>query len=82
VAEELAGTIADGSDRAPHETLSDREYETMRLIASGKTLSEIAEEMSLSAKTVSVYRARLLQKMKLKNNSELTHYALKNQLVD
>ena len=82
VAEELAGTIADGSDRAPHETLSDREYETMRLIASGKTLSEIAREMSLSAKTVSVYRARLLQKMKLKNNSELTHYALKNQLVD
>jgi two-component system, NarL family, invasion response regulator UvrY len=82
VAEELAGTIADGSDRAPHETLSDREYETMRLIASGKTLSEIALEMSLSAKTVSVYRARLLQKMKLKNNSELTHYAMKNQLVD
>jgi two-component system, NarL family, invasion response regulator UvrY len=82
VAEELAGTIADGSDRAPHETLSDREYETMRLIASGKTLTEIASEMSLSVKTVSVYRARLLQKMKLKNNSELTHYALKNQLVD
>ena len=60
----------------------DREYETMRLIASGKTLSEIAAEMSLSVKTVSVYRARLLQKMQLKNNSELTHYALKNQLVD
>jgi DNA-binding NarL/FixJ family response regulator len=82
VAEALAGTIADGADRAPHATLSDREYETMRLIASGKTLSEIAAEMSLSPKTVSVYRARLLQKMKLKNNSELTHYALKNQLVE
>jgi DNA-binding NarL/FixJ family response regulator len=82
VAEALAGTIADGSDGAPHATLSDREYETMRLIASGKTLTEIAGEMSLSAKTVSVYRARLLQKMKLKNNSELTHYALKNNLVD
>lgn len=82
VAEELAGTIADGADRPPHAALSDREYETMRLIASGKTVSEIAAEMSLSVKTVSVYRARLLQKMQLKNNSELTHYALKNQLVD
>ncbi len=82
VAEEQAGTIADGSDRPAHATLSDREYETMRLIASGKTLSQIAAEMHLSAKTVSVYRARLLEKMRLKNNSELTHYALKNQLVD
>jgi len=82
VAEALAGTIADGTDRSPHATLSDREYETMRLIASGKTLTQIAAEMSLSVKTVSVYRARLLQKMQLKNNSELTHYALKNQLVD
>ena len=82
VAEELAGTIADGSDRPAHATLSDREYETMRLIASGKTLTEIAEEMHLSVKTVSVYRARVLQKMQLKNNAELTHYALKEQLVD
>ncbi len=82
VAEELAGTIADGTDRPAHTTLSDREYETMRLIASGKTLTEIAVEMHLSVKTVSVYRARLLQKMQLKNNSELTHYALKEQLVD
>lgn len=82
VAEALAGTIADGADRPAHASLSDREYETMRLIASGKTVSEIAAEMSLSVKTVSVYRARLLQKMQLKNNSELTHYALKNQLVD
>lgn len=82
VAEELAGTIADGSDRPAHATLSDREYETMRLIASGKTLTQIAAEMSLSVKTVSVYRARLLQKMQIKNNSELIHYALKNQLVD
>jgi DNA-binding NarL/FixJ family response regulator len=54
----------------------------MRLIASGRTLTQIAAEMSLSVKTVSVYRSRLLQKMQLKNNSELTHYALKNQLVD
>jgi len=82
VAEALAGTIADGPERTPHATLSDREYETMRLIASGKTLTEIAVEMHLSVKTVSVYRARLLEKMHLKNNAELTHYALKNQLVD
>lgn len=82
VAEELAGTIAGGTDRPAHATLSDREYETMRLIASGKALSQIAAEMHLSAKTVSVYRARLLEKMRLKNNAELTHYALKNQLVD
>jgi two-component system, NarL family, invasion response regulator UvrY len=82
VAEALAGTIADGAGGPAHATLSDREYETMRLIASGKTLTAIAAEMHLSVKTVSVYRSRLLEKMQLKNNSELTHYALKNQLVD
>ncbi len=82
VAEALAGTIANGRDQTPHATLSDREYETMRLIASGKMLTEIAAEMHLSVKTVSVYRARLLEKMQLKNNAELTHYALKNKLVD
>jgi DNA-binding NarL/FixJ family response regulator len=82
VAEALASAIADDADRPAHATLSDREYETMRLIASGRTLTQIAAEMHLSVKTVSVYRARLLEKMQLKNNSELTHYALKNQLVD
>ncbi|MEI8031140.1 MAG: response regulator transcription factor [Comamonadaceae bacterium] len=82
VAEALAGAVADKVEGAAHEALSDREYETMRLIASGKTLTEIAAEMHLSVKTVSVYRARLLEKMGLKNNSALTHYALKNQLVD
>lgn len=82
VAEALAGTIADGTDQLPHATLSDREFETMKLIASGKTLTEIAVEMHLSVKTVSVYRSRLLEKMKLKNNSELIHYALKNKLVE
>jgi DNA-binding NarL/FixJ family response regulator len=66
----------------PHSTLSDREYETLRLIASGKKLSEIAELMSLSPKTVSVYRARLLEKMKLRNNVEVTHYAVKHGLVE
>ena len=73
LAEELARTVSDDNDRQRHETLSDREYETLRLMASGKTLTEIAAEMSLSVKTVSVYRARLLEKMQLKNNAELTY---------
>lgn len=83
---ELAATLAENLaapvDQEPHQTLSDREYETLRLIASGMKLSDIAEAMSLSPKTVSVYRARLLEKMKLKYNAELTHYALKNGLVE
>ena len=82
LAEELARTVGDDSGRPRHETLSDREYETLRLMASGKTLTEIAVEMSLSVKTVSVYRARLLEKMQLKNNAELTYYALKHKLVE
>lgn len=82
VAEELANAISDDSDKQPHEKLSDREYETLCLIASGKNLTQIAEELKLSVKTVSVYRARLLEKMNLKNNAELTHYGLKNGLVE
>lgn len=82
VAEELANTIGEDVDRAPHEKLSDREYQTLCMIASGKTLSQIAEELNLSAKTVSVYRARLLEKMRLRNNAELTHYGLKHGLVE
>lgn len=83
VAQALASSMEkrDSPENA-HETLSDREYETLRFIASGKKLSEIAELMSLSPKTVSVYRARLLEKMNLRNNSELTHYAVKHGLVD
>jgi two-component system invasion response regulator UvrY len=65
-----------------HDTLSDREYQTLTLIASGKTVSDIALELSLSVKTVSEYRARLLVKMKLKNSAELTHYAIRNHLVE
>lgn len=82
LAEQLATHLSQGDERPVHETLSDREYQTMAMIASGRTLTQIAEAMSLSPKTVSVYRARLLEKMKLKNNSELTHYALKNHLVE
>jgi len=82
LAEELANAITDDTERAPHEKLSDREYQTLVLIASGKTLTQIGEELRLSVKTVSVYRARLLEKMKLKNNAELTHYGLKHGLVE
>ncbi|MBI4754654.1 MAG: response regulator transcription factor [Betaproteobacteria bacterium] len=82
LAEQLANAIGEDTDRAPHEKLSDREYQTLCLIASGKRLSEIAEELNLSVKTVSVYRSRILEKMKLKNNAELTHYGLKFGLVE
>lgn len=67
---------------APHEKLSDREFQTLRLIASGKRLSDIAETLALSPKTVSVYRARILEKMGMANNAELTHYAIKHGLVE
>jgi DNA-binding NarL/FixJ family response regulator len=79
---ELAEAITDDSGRPAHEKLSDREYQTLCMIASGRTLTQIGEELNLSVKTVSVYRARLLEKMRLANNAELTHYALKHGLVD
>ncbi len=82
LAEELAKAIGDDTEKAPHEKLSDREYQTLCMIASGKTLSQIADELNLSVKTVSVYRARLLEKMKMRNNAELTHYGLKHHLVE
>jgi DNA-binding NarL/FixJ family response regulator len=82
VAEQLANAIGEDTDRLPHEKLSDREYQTLVMIASGKAISQIAEELNLSVKTVSVYRGRLLEKMKLKNNAELTHYGLKHGLVE
>lgn len=82
VAEMLATHLVTDTEGEPHETLSDREFQTMRLIASGKQLSQIADELSLSPKTVSVYRARVLEKMQLKNNAEITHYAIKHGLVE
>jgi two-component system invasion response regulator UvrY len=82
VADALVQNVTQDDSRPRHATLSDREFQTLRLIASGKKLSEIAVEMSLSAKTVSVYRARLLEKMDMKSNGELTRYALENRLVD
>jgi len=82
LAERLVIDLGSGTDRAPHEALSDREFEVMRLIASGKTVGEIAEMLNLSDKTISTYRARILEKMGMKTNAQLTHYAIQNKLVD
>jgi DNA-binding NarL/FixJ family response regulator len=65
-----------------HETLSDREYQVMRMIASGKTIQEIGEALFLSARTVSTYRARLLEKMNMKSNTERLRYALEHKLIE
>jgi len=82
LSEKLFSLLDGDSEKAIHENLSDREFQVMRMIASGKTLKEIAEELSLSVKTVSTYRSRILEKMGMKNNAEMTHYAIKNRLVD
>jgi DNA-binding NarL/FixJ family response regulator len=81
LSEKLAFDLRRG-DLAPHETLSDREYQVMCMIASGKAVSEIARDISLSVKTVSSYRTRILEKMEMKSNSELTYYTIKNKLID
>lgn len=82
LAEELANGLSQGYQELLHQTLSNREYQTLCLMASGKSLSEMAEALSLSTKTVSVYRARLLEKMKLKNNAEAVRYAIMNHLIE
>jgi two-component system invasion response regulator UvrY len=82
LAEKLASALEKGIEKPPHETLSAREYEVMRKIASGKTVTEIARELFLSPKTISTYRTRILEKMGIKNNAELIRYAIKNRLVD
>jgi DNA-binding NarL/FixJ family response regulator len=81
VAQMLADNLSAPSAQTLHDTLSEREMQTLTKIASGKRLSDIAEELMLSPKTVSVYRSRVLEKLKLNNNSELTVYAIRNQLV-
>ncbi|MCE2998350.1 MAG: response regulator [Betaproteobacteria bacterium] len=83
VAEELADNLVRGEEQQQdHHALSNREFQTMCLIASGKTATEIAEQLSLSVKTISAYRARILEKLGLRSNAEITHYAIKNGLVD
>ena len=81
LSEKLLSLLDDAGDKEPHELLSDREYQTLLLIASGKTVTEIAGILFLSSPTISTYRARILEKMKLKNNSELTTYALSRKLM-
>jgi len=82
LAEKLAYDLEIGAEKPLHETLSDREYEVMCRIASGKTVKEIAEQLYLSVKTISTYRARILEKMKMRSSAELTHYAIKHELVE
>ena len=81
MAEHLASEIEKDSTNMPHERLSDREYQVMLMIASGKTVSEIAQTLNLSVKTISTYRTRILEKMELENNSKLVHYALQQNLL-
>lgn len=81
LAEKLAAELGEDAERPPHEALSEREYHVLRLLASGKTVTQIAAEMSLSVKTISTYRARLLEKMRMKTNAEVTRYAIENRLV-
>lgn len=82
LAEMLLDDIDGGVDRAPHEKLSDREYEIMCLIASGKTVTEIAGLLSRSVKTISTYRARILEKMSMRTSAEITYYVIQNKLIE
>lgn len=82
LAERLAAGLRHNFDLLPHESLTDREYEVMRFIAEGLTTSEIARKLSLSVKTISTFRAHILQKMALKNNAEIVRYGLTHHLID
>ncbi len=81
IAEKLADAFNDDGDKPPHELLSDREFDVFKLLSSGKSVSEIANQLSLSITTVSTYRSRVLDKMKMKSNADLTRYALEKQLI-
>ncbi len=82
LAEKMASYLALDLHTAPHERLSDREFLVLRLIASGKTPTQIAHDLSLSVKTISTYRTRILEKTGMASNAELTHYAIQNRLVE
>jgi two-component system, NarL family, invasion response regulator UvrY len=81
LAEKIAFALDEETEKLPHETLSDREYQVLCLIGSGKTVSQVADALALSVKTVSTYRTRILEKMHMKNNAELIHYAIQNGFV-
>lgn len=82
VAERLADAVKIDHQAAPHQQLSNREFQVMRMLAAGKTLREIAESLILSEKTITTYRARILEKMNLRNNVDLSHYAIQHRLLD
>jgi two-component system, NarL family, invasion response regulator UvrY len=82
LAEKIAFALDGDAGKPPHESLSDREYQVLCLIGSGKTVSQIADALSLSVKTVSTYRTRILEKMHMQNNAELIHYTVQNSLVE
>jgi len=82
LAERLATEVEADSEKPLHDILSDREYQVLRMIAAGKTVKHIAKELSLSIKTVSTYRARIMEKMKMKTNAEVMHYVIKHQLLN
>lgn len=82
LAEQLAFEITGNGEKQPHELLSDREFQIFRMIAIGKKISEIADELYLSKSTVNTYRSRIFEKMNLQSNSELVHYAIRNKLIE
>jgi two-component system invasion response regulator UvrY len=82
LAEKLALELQLNVENPPHKRLSDREYQVLCMIANGKAVKDIAAELCLSEKTISTYRSRILEKMKMKTNAELIHYAIKNKLID
>lgn len=82
LAETLASAIKMDDEKLRHETLSNREFQVLCMVGSGKTVKQISEELSLSVKTISTYRCRILNKMNMKNNAELTYYAIQNRLVE
>lgn len=82
IAEKLAIYLASDAEKPPHEKLSNREYQIMCMIASGSTVKEIARTLSLSITTISTYRSRILEKMRMTRNAELTHYAIKHGLIE
>lgn len=82
MSEQLMTLVQESARGGGHEQLSDREFQVLQMIASGKTVSDIAEALSLSVKTISTYRARILEKLRLGSNAELTRYAMQNKLVD
>ena len=81
-AEELIGALGNGLDQAPHERLSDREYQVLCLLGSGKSVGRIAQELERSVKTISTYRARILEKMDMQSNAQLVHYVLQRRLAE